>query len=86
MFDFPPTFFLPLLALVLHHHFRLTRSFGMDSDIVSQHCIPTLKVYLGNIVEFRWALMERIVDRYNSYALVIIMRRFLCISHDYANY
>ena len=52
-------FFLLLLALVLHHHFRLTRSFGTDSDIVSQAYIPTLKVYLEKIVEFRRALIER---------------------------
>ena len=30
-------FSLLLLALILHHHFRLTHSFGTDSDIVSQH-------------------------------------------------
>ena len=55
-------FFLLLLALVLHHHFRLTRSFDMDSDIVSQHYIPMLKVFVGKIVEFRRALIERVIE------------------------
>ena len=52
-------FSLLILALVLHHHFRLPHSFGTDSDIVSQVYIPTLKVYLGKIVEFRQALIGR---------------------------
>ena len=90
LFDFPPTIFLLRLALVLHHHFRPTRRFGTDSNIVSQHHIPTLKVYLGKIVEFRQALIERVVEQLSVpvdsilcsfqfypirlYAFVIIMR------------
>ena len=33
LFGFPPTFFLLLLALVLHHHFRLTRSFATHGGL-----------------------------------------------------